>query len=436
VDKPSRIASLPSNTGGPPTYMTKLALLLVVLVDVMGQGLMFPILNTLMMDPDQAFLPAGTPMSTRHFNYGLVISIFFLSWFLGAAYVSKLSDMIGRKNGIQICLAGAFAGYALTIAALYANSLWLLILSRVVTGFTAGNQPIAQAAMVDLSADDEEKTRNLGYIVSGLSVGLVAGPIIGGVLSDPNLLGGFASLSLPFYAGGLLILATMFLIAVFFRDSRQERAPLRFEPLEIFLVLWRIAERPAILRISLVFFCYMFVLNSFFVFMDNYLTSRFQFGTFMNSVAMMIFGICLALSGAFLVSVFDSRFTRRNIVVAALLVISVSCVAFAVVPVAYLTFVPIVVIGITFSIGYPTLLSIYSLSVDETEQGWVMGVTTALFTLAAGITSFVGGEAMGIDIGLPFYYAAAVAALAVILIAAFWSYPVVRAVVLAKPEGK
>ena len=80
--------------------VAKFALLLVVLVDIMGQGLLYPILTTLMLDPHQTFLPAGTSQSDRSLYYGLVIAAFFFSWFLGAAYISKLSDTIGRKRGI------------------------------------------------------------------------------------------------------------------------------------------------------------------------------------------------------------------------------------------------------------------------------------------------------------------------------------------------
>ncbi len=413
--------------------MTKLALLFVVFVDVMGQGLIFPILDTLMMSTEQAFLPSDTPQSTRHFDYGLTMGVFFLSWFFGAAYISRISDMIGRKNGILICLFGALLGYVLTILALGYDAFWLLLLGRAITGFTAGNQPIAQAAMVDISANDAERTRNMGYLVAALSVGLVTGPIIGGVLSDAEILGSFASLQLPFYVAGALIVLTFVLIVLFFRDSRQQREPFRFEPLEIFLLLWRIAERPAVLRISLVFFCYMFVMNSFYVFMDTYLTSRFQYDTFMTSLAMMCFGFSLAVSGAVLVSWFDVRATKRAIVVGAQIFAGLSCLMFVLVPSGLLAFVPIAVLGVAFSVGYAALLSIYSASVDETEQGWVMGVTTALFTLGSAVTSFVGGEAMGVDIRLPFYYAAGIAVLTLVLIVALWRYPPVRNIVSAKP---
>ena len=167
--------------------IAKITLLFVVFVDLIGQGLVFPIINSLIMEPTGGFLPTSTSDAVRHVDYGLVIGSFFLAWFLGVVYVAKLSDSIGRKNTLLVCLGGAFAGYALTILSLYLNSLWLLILGRAVTGFTAGNQPVAQAAMIDASVDDADRDRNMGYLMIGVSAGLVAGPIIGGVLTDKDI---------------------------------------------------------------------------------------------------------------------------------------------------------------------------------------------------------------------------------------------------------
>jgi MFS family permease len=139
------------------------------LVDIMGQGLLYPILTTPMLDPKQPFLSASTPKSDRSLYYGgAVTGAFFFSWFRGAAYISRLSDTIGRKKGIQICLAGGFSGYGLTILSLYTNSFWLLLIGRVVTGFTNGNQPLAQAPMVDMSARVTTRERAISATSSPL----------------------------------------------------------------------------------------------------------------------------------------------------------------------------------------------------------------------------------------------------------------------------
>ena len=408
---------------------SKVGLLFVVFVDVMGQGIIFPIFNTLVMDPSQTYLPSGTPDSTRHFDYGLVIGIFYVSWFLGSVYISKLSDSIGRKNGILICLTGTLVGYVLTIVSLAHSSLWLMALGRAITGFTAGNQPIAQAAMVDLSHSDAERTRNMGYILAAISVGLVAGPLIGGIFSDQSILGEYASFSLPFYVAIGLVLVAMALIVFFFEDKLQTRVPLRMGPMEIFRLLWKVVEMPKVGRISIVFFFYLLCLNTFYIFMDNYLTSRFGIETVGTSAAMLVMGVALAITSAFLVPVFAARFTKQSIIIGTAIVMAASSLLYAATGSEVITYLAIVPMAVAFAIGYPTLLGIFSSSVDATEQGWVMGVSVALFTSGAGIASFAGGELMGLDIHLPFYIAAAGAIVSVILVGLVWRVPGIQQIV-------
>ncbi|MEC9401132.1 MAG: MFS transporter, partial [Pseudomonadota bacterium] len=251
------------------SFLAKVTLLFVVFVDLLGQGLVFPIINSLVMEPSTSMLPQSTSDAMRHFDYGLIIGVFFLCWFFGAPYISKLSDVIGRKNAILICLFGALGGYALTIAALYLNSFLLLILGRAITGLTAGNQPIAQAAMIDGSTDDEDRNRNMGYIITGVSFGLVGGPLLGGLLSDPVLLGDLASIKLPFYACFVLVLIAILLVVFSFKDAHDaeaERQKFVFRPSEILELLWRIRKYPTVMRLTVVFFFFHVANLSFYIF--------------------------------------------------------------------------------------------------------------------------------------------------------------------------
>ena len=142
--------------------LSRLSLLLVVFIDVMGFGLIVPIFNTVLLNPQQPFLPRGTPANIRQLDYTVLIVVFFLFYFFGAAFIAKLSDYIGRKSGILICLSGALIGYVLTVLAILSSNYWLLLLGRAISGFTTANQPIAQAALIDISHDDQEKSKNLG----------------------------------------------------------------------------------------------------------------------------------------------------------------------------------------------------------------------------------------------------------------------------------
>ena len=146
--------------------------------------------------------------------------MFYISWFFGAAYISKLSDYIGRKNAIVICLLGALLGYILTVIAIEASNYYLLLLGRAISGFTAGNQPVAQAAFIDISKTDQERSRNMGTVVAASALGLVAGPLIAGLLSDSAVIGHYATLELPFIVAAILVFSTLFLVLGFYSDAR------------------------------------------------------------------------------------------------------------------------------------------------------------------------------------------------------------------------
>ena len=415
--------------------MAKITLMFVVFVDLIGQGLVFPIINTLIMDPTSGFLPEATSTGVRHFDYGLVIGIFFLSWFLGVVYVAKVSDSIGRKNAMLICLGGALSGYAITIVSLYVNSLWLLILGRAITGFTAGNQPIAQAAMIDGSKDEADRDRNMGFIVTGISFGLVGGPIIGGFLSDPDVLGSWASLKLPFYASFVLVLIAIALVLVYFRDIRTDRTPFVFRPRDITDSLWRVTKHAVVLRIMTVYAFFMIANVTFYVFVDNYLTSAYGYGVLGGSVAMLVIGIALATSSTFLVKPAQARFSKQQIIGASLVTMVICSLAFVLIPVAFLTYIPVFFFYFLFGVSYPTLLGMFSSSVGDEDQGWVMGVTTATFCLAGGIMSLFGGGLMTLDIHLPYYIAAAAAALGLLFMVTTWGAPAIRKLIARPGES-
>ena len=55
-----------------------------------------------------------------------------------------------------------------------------------------------------------------------------------------------------------------------------------------------------------------------------------------------------------------------------------------------------------------------------------MGITTAVFTLIAGITSLVGGDLMAIDIQAPFYIVSVAAIIGVGVILVAWRQPEIK----------
>ena len=398
--------------------IAKAALVLVIFVDIMGQGLAFPIFSVLLLSDQATMLAADTPASTRQLLYGVLIGLFFLSWFLGAIFVSRISDSIGRKRGIMLCLAGSLAGYALAVVAVATSNIWLLVLSRVVTGFTAGSQPIAQAALVDLSTDDADRTRNMGLVMLGAGIGLVGGPILGGVFS----LGVFGSLALimPFVAGGVLIALTMVVILTSFKETSTTRVLLNVSPTAVFTLIWEITKRPVVAQISIAYVPYMLSFIAFYVFFDNALEQWFDFDTSGRSAGMLVMGITIAITSTFLLPKLMGLAVPRTLMIGFIVLELAAILAFVGFEMQAVAFVCIAVMGFVHSYMYPAFLGLFSGSVGDEDQGWVMGVAIALFTLASAIASLVGGLIGAANFDAMFLFGACGSLLALIAIGLVW----------------
>ncbi|MEP3277405.1 MAG: MFS transporter [Stappiaceae bacterium] len=406
--------------------ISRWALLMVVFIDIMGQGLMYPLITAILFNTSSEFLPHDMPESARELRYGIVIGLFFASWFFGAAFISKLSDYIGRKNGILICLSGTLAGYILTILALMTSSFVLLVVGRVVAGFTAGNQPIAQAALIDLAKDTQERDRYMGYIVAAAAVGLMGGPIIVGVLGSHAILGDYASLQSPAYVAAVIVLINIFLIQTTFAETLKKRRKVDFGISEVFLTLWRIAQHPIVARVGLVYFFAILGLNSYFIFLDDFVAVTFKFGTFGSSAILVVAGAAMAFGSTYLMGPVSQHYRQIRTMVVTILIMAVFVLLFMLNSVSALAFVLVLPIMVAFSIAYPTLLTMLSEAVDSTEQGWVMGVSIALFTLGSGSISLIGGLTMATNPNIPFMVSLGAFALALFFIATVWRSNLVR----------
>ncbi len=397
------------------------ALMFTCFVDVMGQGLAFPIFASLLMKPNGGFFEGINSTSQGALFYGIAIGTFFLTWFFGSLYISRLSDSIGRRPGILICLLGAIAGYAIATVSIISHSYILLVLSRAITGFTAGAQPIAAAAMIDLAKNEQESARNLGFITVGMSFGLIIGPIIGGVFSDNDLLGNFASLQLPFFVGGLLCLAGFCLIYFGFKDIKTEPIPLEINPFLVFQLLADAFKRRSVRRVAMAYFPYMLCVLGLYVFVSANLAVRFGYGAIGSSFAMFLMGIGLAASSSMLVEPLNVRFSKRVIMFACTVLFCIFISIFLLISSGPLALVIMLPVGILHGIGYPTVLTGFSESVGKDEQGWVMGFATSLFTIAAALVSFFGGQLIA-SVGpqAPFFFAIACGGLAIIAILMKW----------------
>ncbi|WED44202.1 MFS transporter [Legionella cardiaca] len=367
-----------------------LPLFLVLFIDGMGLGLLFPILNTILVEPQSGFLSPTISVGLRDFYYGLTIGIFMICWFFGAAILGDLSDNVGRKKSLMICLIGSFLGYLLSAIAIAISSFWLLLLGRIIAGFTSGSQPIAQAAIVDVSTE-ENKARNIGLILLAVSLGFVFGPIFGGLLSDNRLISWF-NFQTPLYFAALLSLINAFLLHWFFSETftkAHNKIKIKWHhAINIFISAFK---HPSIEQYSLVLLIMIFGWSNYFSFISFYLFQTYHYSALANSFFLAVLGLGFSIGCGYIVNYCTKRYNYDSIVIMTLLLTATSVFFTVMIQIQWVAWVATLCIGMSLSVAYSVLLTIFSNQVNENEQGWVMGVTGSISALCFGLTSIFTG---------------------------------------------
>lgn len=157
-----------------------LVLFITLLIDMIGIGMIIPIIPILFTDPTSpSFLLAGYSRDAQYLLAGLLTAVFGLMQFLGAPILGELSDVYGRKRllilGVGVlAISQLLFGFGVEI-----GSLWLLFISRAVAGLAGANFSVAQASIADVT-DPKDRAKNFGLIGAAFGIGFILGPILGG----------------------------------------------------------------------------------------------------------------------------------------------------------------------------------------------------------------------------------------------------------------
>lgn len=190
----------------------KIIIILTVLIDVVGIGIVIPVLPYYV----ESF-------GASAFVTTLLFAVFSLFAFFSSPLLGKLSDRYGRRPMLIVSIASTALGWFVFAGA---SNLAMLFVGRIIDGMAAGNFPVAQSYLIDLARNEKERSANLGVIGAVFGVGFIVGPAIGAAL-------GAISPALPFWIVG--VLATINCIgAIFFLPETNRKtnfqAKISFHP--------------------------------------------------------------------------------------------------------------------------------------------------------------------------------------------------------------
>lgn len=164
-------------------------ILITLLLDVIGLGIIIPVMPKLITELIHSDLSDAALYS------GWIMFSFAIMQFIFAPIIGNLSDQYGRRKVLLISLFGFGIDYI--ILALAPTITWLFI-GRIIAGITGASFTTASAYIADISPP-EKRAQNFGMIGAMFGLGFIIGPVMGGVL------GQFGS-RVPFYAAAGLTL--------------------------------------------------------------------------------------------------------------------------------------------------------------------------------------------------------------------------------------
>jgi MFS transporter, DHA1 family, tetracycline resistance protein len=347
------------------------AIFLVVFIDLLGFGLILPLLPYI-----------AEHFHANAFQIGLLAATYSLFQFLSAPVMGRLSDRYGRKKLLLISQFGSVLGYILLGLA---QSLPLLFISRLIDGITGGNISIAQAYIADVTTP-KDRAKGMGLIGAAFGLGFAIGPALGGILFK---MGGF---SLPAYFAAFIGLVTMTLTALILKETvnvaKEKTSPrAKFSFRELFNVLLT----PPIGLIIITFFFMNFAFSAMQGTFALWAQDRLGYGPSQIGFIFTFVGIGAIITQLLILPRVVDRFGERPVFIYGTLLLSLGLL---IIPFSY--HVALLLVGnsllvIGNGLANSTSQSIASENVSREEYGGTLGILQAGASLGRILGPVIGG---------------------------------------------
>ena len=360
---------------------TLLIISLVALVNMLGYGIVIPILYGY-----------SKRFGLTDFQNGLLFSIFSICQFIATPIIGRMSDKYGRRPLLLISITGTAISFF--IMAFAPNALFLFI-ARAIDGITAGNIPVAFAVISD-SSKPEDRTQAFGMIGSALSFGFVFGPAISAFTL------GFGQ-AVPFILAGIITVIAVILTALYLPETNKHMGEVRKGKLFDFKHLARTLFDQNVGPTFLITLIYYLAFACALIYgFQPFTLQILHISEAQNAILFTLFGVVGVISQNLFVARFSKKFGIRKAFSASMLLTTASFILMFLSRSLTLFVLGMIILAL-FNGAIQTLIpTILSREADAKSQGSIMGLSASYQSIGMIIGPILGGIVATISVPFPF----------------------------------
>ncbi|CAG9855334.1 unnamed protein product [Phyllotreta striolata] len=323
---------------------------------------------------------------------GFLGSLFSFLQFLAAPVFGGMSDVMGRKKVMIICLVGISASYVLWALS---KNLVIFIIARFLGGISKGNVSLSMAIIADVSSNE---TRNKGMALVGIafSLGFIVGPLIGAIFAIWAKQRSDEWFVVPALFALFLSLVDMVFFITYFKETlpKEKRAKMKMTFKKIrelinvrdlfqFTAVTGVApQNKKMLRLlGLVYFVYLFIYSGL-EFTLTFLTHHmFNYTAMQQGWMFFVIGLIMAvIQGTYVRKIHPSQTNVTAVRGLWLIIPSFVCVGIAFE--FFLFYFGLLLFSVSTALVHPSIMTMASEYGTEQQKGTVMGIFRSLGALA------------------------------------------------------
>jgi DHA1 family tetracycline resistance protein-like MFS transporter len=355
-------ATPPPSSPSPAPRGARLTVFLAILLDLIGFGMILPLL------PFYA-----EEFHASRLTIGVIFASYSLAQLLFAPWLGRLSDRFGRRPLMLASIAGGAVAHLLFATA---GSVAMLLVARSLSGIAAANYGIAQAYLADITTP-ERRSRAMGLVGAAFGLGFVIGPALGGALSR------FGIAAVPYAAAALsaanLLIALLVLPESLPPEARRLARAKSLFGFEDLAQLWRDGRmRSLMLLFFLVMFCFSIMEATLALFCQ----ASFGFGPRAIAGLFTYLGVLLVIVQGGLLGPLVKRFGDRRLIVGGIALMALGLMLLPAPPRAGWLLLSTGLLAIGSGLHNPSLLALLSRLSGAGAQGETIGVSRSFGALA------------------------------------------------------